>query len=127
MAGPDTDPATLARVRRFGEDVLGKGIVIGQDTPNFVGSRNGMHAMLSTIHAMLEAGLTPEDVDNITGAPMGHPKSASFRTADLVGLDTFGHVATNCHESLVPDGAGRQEGSADLRSEDARLPRQADQ
>ena len=103
VAGPETDPATLARVRRFGEDVLGKGIVLGKDTPNFVGNRIGMHAMLSAIHTMLESGLTPEDVDNITGVPMGHPKSASFRTADLVGLDTFSHVANNCYQSLTSD------------------------
>lgn len=59
--------------------------------------------MMSTIHWMLKAGLSPEDVDNITGAPMAHPKSASFRTADLVGLDTFVHVADNCFNSLTDD------------------------
>ncbi|HEY6461342.1 MAG TPA: 3-hydroxyacyl-CoA dehydrogenase family protein, partial [Polyangiaceae bacterium] len=93
VAGPDTAPATLEAVRRFGEDVLGKGIVLGNDTPNFVGNRIGAHAMMATIHLMLEAGLAPEDVDAITGEPMAHPKSASFRTADLVGVDTFVHVA----------------------------------
>ncbi len=103
VAGPDTDPQTLERVRRFGEDILGKGIVFGHDTPNFIGNRIGVHAMMSTIHMMLEEGLSPEDVDNITGIPMGHPKSASFRTADLVGLDTFVHVASNCFSSLPND------------------------
>lgn len=103
VAGPDTDPKVLARVRAFGEDKLGKGIVVGKDTPNFVGNRIGVHAMLSTIHQMLADGLTPEDVDAITGTPMGHPKSASFRTADLVGLDTFVHVAKNCWDSLPDD------------------------
>jgi 3-hydroxyacyl-CoA dehydrogenase len=103
VVGPDTDPAVLARVRRFGEDVLGKGIVLGKDTPNFVGNRIGTHAMLAAIHQMLEDGLAPEDVDSITGAPMGHPKSASFRTADLVGVDTFVHVADNCYTSLTED------------------------
>src|SRR5262249_20005372 len=99
VAGPDTSPEVLDRVRRFGEDVLGKGIVFGKDTPNFIGNRIGVHAMMATIHLMLDQGLTPEDVDAVTGEPMGHPKSASFRTADIVGLDTFVHVAENCFTS----------------------------
>jgi 3-hydroxyacyl-CoA dehydrogenase len=103
VAGPDTAPETVERIRTFGEDALGKGIVFGKDTPNFVGNRIGIQAMMFTIHQMLKDGLTPEDVDNITGSPMGHPKSASFRTADLVGLDTFVHVADNCHAALPED------------------------
>ncbi len=103
VAGPDTDKATVERIRRFGEDVLGKGIVFGKDTPNFVGNRIGTHAMMATIQQMLADGLTPEDVDNITGVPMAHPKSASFRTADLVGIDTFVHVVQNCYDALVED------------------------
>jgi 3-hydroxyacyl-CoA dehydrogenase len=103
VAGPDTDKTTLAQVARFGEDVLGKGIVYGKDTPNFVGNRIGIHAMMGTIHQMIADGLTPEDVDNITGTPMAHPKSASFRTADIVGLDTFIHVADNCYAALPND------------------------
>lgn len=103
VVGPDTAPDTLERVRRFGEDVLGKGIVVGKDTPNFVGNRIGAHAMMVTIHEMIASQLTPEDVDAITGTAMAHPKSASFRTADLVGLDTFIHVAENCHSSLTKD------------------------
>jgi len=103
VVGPETSKETLARVKAFGEDVLGKGIVEGKDTPNFVGNRIGTHAMLTGIHLMLEEKLSPEDVDNITGTPMGHPKSASFRTADLVGLDTFVHVADNCFAALKHD------------------------
>jgi 3-hydroxyacyl-CoA dehydrogenase len=103
VVGPDTDPAVLERVRHFGADTLGKGIVMGKDTPNFVGNRIGVQAMMATIHLMVSEGLTPEDVDAITGAPMAHPKSASFRTADMVGLDTFVHVANNCYEALVGD------------------------
>lgn len=103
VVGPDTDPAVLERVRRFGEDKLGKGIVVGKDTPNFVGNRIGTHAMLTGIHLMLEQGLSPEDLDAITGVPMGHPRSASFRTADMVGLDTLSHVAENCYTSLEGD------------------------
>ncbi|HTJ85521.1 MAG TPA: 3-hydroxyacyl-CoA dehydrogenase/enoyl-CoA hydratase family protein, partial [Polyangiaceae bacterium] len=103
VTGPDTSKETLKAITEFGENVLGKGIVIGKDTPNFVGNRIGAHSMMVAIHEMLASGLAPEDVDNITGAPMGHPKSASFRTADLVGLDTFGHVAENCYTSLTED------------------------
>jgi 3-hydroxyacyl-CoA dehydrogenase len=103
VAGPDTSIDTLEAVRRFGEDILGKGIVLGKDTPNFVGNRIGAHAMMTTIHLMLEEGLAPEDVDAISGEPMAHPKSASFRTADLVGVDTFVHVAENCYASLTGD------------------------
>jgi 3-hydroxyacyl-CoA dehydrogenase len=103
VTGPDTDPAVLAQIKKFGEDVLGKGIVLGKDTPNFVGNRIGAHAMMATIHQMLADGLSPEDVDAITGPSMAHPKSASFRTADLVGLDTFVHVASNCYASLTND------------------------
>jgi 3-hydroxyacyl-CoA dehydrogenase len=103
VVGPETDPSTLARMKSFGEDVLGKGIVVGKDTPNFVGNRIGIHAMMTTVHEMLNDKLTPEDVDNITGSPMGHPKSASFRTADLVGLDTFVHVSENCFNALPND------------------------
>jgi len=103
VAGPDTAPEVLDRVRTCGEDTLGKGVVFGKDTPNFIGNRIGVHAMVVAIHLMLEEGLTPEDVDGITGEPLGHPKSASFRTADIVGLDTLVHVADNCFASLTDD------------------------
>ncbi|CAN97724.1 MULTISPECIES: 3-hydroxyacyl-CoA dehydrogenase/enoyl-CoA hydratase family protein [Sorangium] len=103
VVGPDTDPAVVARVRKLGEDVLGKGLVFGKDTPNFVGNRIGTHAMLTAIHLMIEDGLAPEDVDAITGIAMAHPKSASFRTGDIVGLDTFAHVADNCYSALERD------------------------
>ncbi|MCS6898670.1 MAG: 3-hydroxyacyl-CoA dehydrogenase/enoyl-CoA hydratase family protein [Myxococcales bacterium] len=103
VAGEDTDPAVFERVRCFGEDRLGKGIVVGKDTPNFIGNRIGIHAMLATIHQMLADHLSPEDVDAITGVAMAHPKSASFRTADIVGLDTFIHVADNCYNALSDD------------------------
>jgi len=103
VAGPDTDPKVYEAIATFGKNELGKGIVRGNDTPNFIGNRIGVHAMMSTIHLMLEHKLTPEDVDVITGAPMAHPKSASFRTGDLVGLDTFAYVAQNCWDSLTSD------------------------
>ncbi len=103
VSGEETDSAVMNRMKVFGEDQLGKGIVIGKDTPNFVGNRIGCYSMSLTMNEMLEAGLTPEDVDAITGPPMGHPKSASFRTADMVGLDTFKHVSDNCYAALTDD------------------------
>jgi 3-hydroxyacyl-CoA dehydrogenase len=103
VAGQDTSPEALDRARRFGEDALGKGVVLAKDTPNFVGNRIGIHAMLVATHLMLESGLAPEDVDAITGEPLGHPKSASFRTADLVGVDTLVHVADHCVATLTHD------------------------
>lgn len=103
LGGPETSPDTLERARRFGEDVLGKGTVLGRDTPNFIGNRIGVHAMMTAIHLMLDGGLAPEDVDAITGEAMAHPKSASFRTADLVGIDTLVHVADHCYAALTKD------------------------
>ncbi len=103
VLGDETTDETKDRIVTCGKEQLGKGIVIGKDTPNFVGNRIGAHSMMKVMHVMLEMGLSPEDVDAITGPPMGHPKSASFRTADMVGLDTFHHVASNCYAALTDD------------------------
>jgi 3-hydroxyacyl-CoA dehydrogenase len=102
VAGPDTAPEAKQVAETFAED-LGKGVVWAKDTPNFIGNRIGLQSMLTAIHLMLEKGLAPEDVDAITGIPMAHPKSATFRTADVVGLDTVGHVAANCYATLTAD------------------------
>ncbi len=103
VAGADTSPEAKQRAEQFGRELLGKGIVWAKDTPNFIGNRIGLQSLMTTIHLMLERGLTPEDVDAITGIPMAHPKSATFRTADVVGLDTVGHVAANCYNTLTTD------------------------
>ena len=103
VAGGDTDPAILSGMARFGERVLGKGIVFGKDTPNFVGNRVGVFAMMHAMHAMLEDGLTIDEVDRILGPAMGRPKSAAFGTADIVGLDTLLHVAENVYGNLPGD------------------------
>jgi 3-hydroxyacyl-CoA dehydrogenase len=103
VAGPETSTEAKARVEAWGKDVLGKGIVWAKDTPNFVGNRIGVQSMMTVIHTMMAMELSPEDVDAITGVPMAHPKSATFRTADMVGLDTMGHVATNSYKTLVDD------------------------
>jgi 3-hydroxyacyl-CoA dehydrogenase len=103
VAGPDTSDEAKQRAEAFGRETLGKGIVWAKDTPNFIGNRIGLQSMMTVIHLMLERGLAPEDVDAITGIAMAHPKSATFRTADVVGLDTVGHVAANCFKTLTGD------------------------
>lgn len=103
VAGPDTTDEAKERAEAWGRELLGKGIVWAKDTPNFIANRVGTQSMMAVIHLMLEKGITPEEADAITGIPMGHPKSASFRTGDMVGLDTLGHVVANCYESLTND------------------------
>ena len=88
----DTDPAVLAAMADFGSRILGKGIVYGKDTPNFVGNRIGTFGMTSVFHWMTELGIGITEVDKILGPATGRPKSAIFRTADVVGLDTMAHV-----------------------------------
>lgn len=103
---PETDPAVLEYVKEFGERVLGKGAVIAKDTPNFIGNRVGTYGMMVTLHVMAEQGMTVDEVDALTGPVLGRPKSATFRTTDIVGLDTFCHVADNCKASISdPDEA----------------------
>ncbi len=103
VAGPETSADAKATAEAFGRELLGKGIVWANDTPNFIGNRIGLQSMMTAIHLMLERGLAPEDVDAITGLAMAHPKSATFRTADVVGLDTVGHVSENCYNTLTND------------------------
>lgn len=99
----DTDPEILDALVEFGRDVLGKGIVFGKDTTNFIANRIGVHGMMTTMHLMGKYELGVEAVDAIFAKPMGRPKSAVFRTADVVGLDTFVHVSQNCYDTLLDD------------------------
>ncbi|MCH7763145.1 MAG: 3-hydroxyacyl-CoA dehydrogenase/enoyl-CoA hydratase family protein [Candidatus Marinimicrobia bacterium] len=87
----------------FGENVLGKGIVHAKDTPNFIGNRIGIFSMSVTIHTALKQGLTVEEVDKLTGTIVGRAKSATFRTADIVGLDTMAHVTNTTYEKVLDD------------------------
>jgi 3-hydroxyacyl-CoA dehydrogenase len=103
VAGTETDPAVLKRLHVFGEETLGKGIVYGKDTTNFIANRIGTYGMLRIINEMEKAELSIAEIDKIFGPAMGRPKSAVFRTADIVGLDTFLHVAKNCYDSLPND------------------------
>jgi len=96
----DTDKAVLSFMKTFGEDVLGKGVVEAKDTPNFIANRIGTYGLLVTVQEMLKGGYSVGEVDSITGPIIGRPKSATFRTLDVVGLDTFAHVAKNVHEQV---------------------------
>lgn len=103
VVGPETLPEVVATIHRFGEEILGKGIVYAKDTTNFIANRIGTYGMMKAMGVMREMGLTIEEVDAVFGPAMGRPKSAIFGTADLVGLDTLGHVAKNCYDSLSHD------------------------
>jgi len=92
---PDTDRDLLDAIAWFSDVRLGKGVVFAKDTPKFIGNRIGTFSVLNVIRLMQEMDLTIEDVDALTGTPVGWPKSATFRTIDLVGLDVLGHVVSN--------------------------------
>lgn len=95
-----TDPEIVSFMKQFGEDVLGKGVVEAKDTPNFIGNRIGTYGLLVTVQEMVKAGLTIGEVDSVTGPLIGRPKSATFRTLDVVGLDTFISVANNVYDQV---------------------------
>jgi 3-hydroxyacyl-CoA dehydrogenase len=103
IKGPDTDEAVYEMIAEFGEDVLGKGIVHAKDTPNFIGNRIGVLGMSVTMNTAMKNGLTVEEVDKLTGTVIGRPKSATFRTADVVGLDTMINVSNTSYKNLPED------------------------
>jgi 3-hydroxyacyl-CoA dehydrogenase len=103
VPGPDTDPELMTFMGEYCTDRLGKGVVYCKDRPNFIANRIGTFGMMATIHRMLDEGYRVEEVDAIFGPAMGRPKSATFRTADLVGIDTLVHVADNLYENLPDD------------------------
>ena len=103
IAGEETLPEVIEFMTDFGERILGKGIVMAKDTPNFVGNRIGVQGMVKAMQVMIEDGLTIPEVDALFGTAMGRPKTAMFKTCDIVGLDTMGHVAKNTYELVVDD------------------------
>jgi 3-hydroxyacyl-CoA dehydrogenase len=104
----DTDPEIVESIRNFGERVLGKGGVIAKDTPNFIGNRLGTFAGMQSARYAFENGYGIEEVDAITGPLIGHPKTATFRLNDQVGLDIAVGVAENLYEA-VPEDESREE------------------
>src|SRR5436853_5004479 len=92
---PETDRALLDAVTWFSDVRLGKGVVIAKDTPNFIANRIGTFSVLNVIRLMQEMDMSIEEVDALTGQVLGWPRSATFRTIDMVGLDILGHVVSN--------------------------------
>ncbi|TAL73054.1 MAG: 3-hydroxyacyl-CoA dehydrogenase/enoyl-CoA hydratase family protein [Rhodanobacter sp.] len=98
-----TDPAIVAALEAFLTTTVGKGVVIARDTPNFIGNRIGVFSMLATMHHTEQFGLGFDVVDALTGPAVGRPKSATYRTADVVGLDTMAHVIKTMADTLPDD------------------------
>ena len=105
IPGPKTDKAVLEFLDGYGEQFLGKTSVIAKDTPAFIGNRIGIFGIQSLFHQVKELELTVEEVDKLTGPVIGRPKSATFRTVDVVGLDTLVHVANGIYENCPNDEA----------------------
>ncbi|HLO07226.1 MAG TPA: 3-hydroxyacyl-CoA dehydrogenase NAD-binding domain-containing protein, partial [Terriglobales bacterium] len=99
IATPETDRAAIEAVTHFSDVNLGKGVVFAKDMPNFIANRIGTFSVLNVMRLMQEMDLSIEDVDALTGDAVGWPKSATFRTIDLVGLDILGHVVGNMEKS----------------------------
>lgn len=95
-----TSKSVVQRMAGIGEKILGKGVVFAKDTPNFIANRIGIFSVITVMRTMVEDGYKIEEVEQITGPVMGRPKSATFRTADLVGLDVMVHVANNIFQVL---------------------------
>lgn len=103
IPGPKTLPAVVETLQDFCDRRLGKGVVVAKDTPNFIANRIGTFSMLNALRLMGELGMTVEEVDACTGPAVGWPKSATFRTADIVGLDVLVHVVKNIYETAPND------------------------
>ncbi|MCS7058703.1 MAG: 3-hydroxyacyl-CoA dehydrogenase/enoyl-CoA hydratase family protein [Meiothermus sp.] len=100
---PETDPAVLETMRNFGERILGKGTVICKDAPGFIANRLGVYGMSQAMRLMMEEGLTIDEVDALTGPLVGRPKSATFRTGDISGLDVLKLVSTELSQTTGED------------------------
>ena len=103
IPGPGTNPDAIEALTRFCDHKLGKGVVVAKDTPNFIANRIGTYAMLNAIRLMGELGMTFEEVDACTGPALGWPKTATFRLADLVGIDILLHVVRNIYDNIPND------------------------
>ncbi len=103
IPGPKTDQGVLDFLNNYGEQFLGKTSVIAKDTPAFIGNRIGIFSIMSLFHTVKEMDMTVEEVDKLTGPVIGRPKSATFRTVDVVGLDTLVHVANGIEKNCPKD------------------------
>ncbi|MEN1784171.1 MAG: 3-hydroxyacyl-CoA dehydrogenase NAD-binding domain-containing protein [Bacteroidota bacterium] len=103
IPGPQTAPEVLEFLNGYGEQFLGKTAVLAKDTPAFIGNRIGIFSIQSLFHAVKALDMTVEEVDKLTGPVIGRPKSATFRTVDVVGLDTLVHVANGISENCKDD------------------------
>ncbi len=103
VRGKETSDETYNIMTQFGEALMGKGIVHAKDTPNFIANRVGVFGMMIAVKLAIDQGLTVEEVDKLTGPISGRPKSATFRTADIVGLDTLKNVALTTYEKATQD------------------------
>ena len=107
IPGPQTSPQVVETIGDFCDRRLGKGVVVAKDTPNFIANRIGTFSMLNALRLMNDLRMTVEEVDACTGPAVGWPKSATFRTADIVGLDVLVHVVKNIYET-APDDESRE-------------------
>ncbi|WP_370391363.1 3-hydroxyacyl-CoA dehydrogenase/enoyl-CoA hydratase family protein [uncultured Winogradskyella sp.] len=103
IPGPKTDQAVLDFLNGYGEQFLGKTSVVAKDTPAFIGNRIGIFSIMNVFHIVKELGMTIEEVDKLSGPVIGRPKSATFRTIDVVGLDTLVHVANGIKDNCPDD------------------------
>jgi len=106
VAGEETSPEVMSFMADFGRFRLGKGIVFGKDTPNFVGNRIGVFGIMATMRAMMEMDYQVDEVDAITGPAMGHPSSASFGTVDLVGSTSWPTSSTPSRRAALMTRSG---------------------
>jgi 3-hydroxyacyl-CoA dehydrogenase len=103
IPGEETLPEVLDFISQFGEKYLGKGIVWAKDTPAFIGNRIGLQGMGKILSAVKDAGLTFPEADALLGPAIGRPKTATFKTTDMVGLDTMQHVMKNNYDLCKDD------------------------
>ncbi len=99
----ETDPRVVEIVKGIGEERLGKGVVVAKDTPNFIANRIGTFAIQQVLKYMVDEGFTIDEIDLLTGPLIGRPKSATFRTLDIVGIDTYVHVTRNIYQNVPND------------------------
>ena len=104
---PDTAPEVVARMSAFADHSLGKGVVLARDTPNFIANRIGLYAVIRIFDLLAGGRYTVEEIDALTGPLVGRPRSATFRTVDITGLDVLGHVARNLVERLTDEAERR--------------------